>query len=106
MLVILAYCLQENIRSIRDICARQAKMDKSVLVGKNRKALRPLEIPYTEMINHKRALFVLLTMILGKTTRNTSTRGIFHRQMCTKTKNFGENDVTLVAVHYFSILCS
>ena len=57
-------------------------------------------------------------MILGKTTRNTSTRGIFHRQMCTKKKNFGENDViielryyceqsfTLVALHYFSILCS
>ena len=93
-------------------------MDKGVLVGKNRKALHPLEIPYTEMINHKRALFVLLTMILGKTTRNTSTRGIFHRQMYTKKKNFGENDViielryhcersfTLVAVHYFSILCS
>ena len=45
-------------------------MDKSVVVGKNRKALQPLEIPYTEMINHKKALFVLLTMILGKTTRN------------------------------------
>ena len=56
-------------------------MDKSVLVGKNRKALHLLEIPYTEMINHKRALFVLLTMILGKTTRNTSTRGIFHQQI-------------------------
>ena len=92
-------------------------MYKSVLVGKNRKALHPLEIPYTGMINHKRAWFVLLTMILGKTTRNTSTRGIFHQQMCTK-KNFGENDViielryhceqsfTLVALHYFSILCS
>ena len=93
-------------------------MDKSVLVGKNRKALHLLEIPYTEMINHKRALFVLLTMILGKTTRNTSTRGIFHQQMCTKKKNFGEKDViielrnhcersfTLVALHFFSILCS
>ena len=93
-------------------------MDKSVLVGKNRKALHLLEIPYTEMINHKRALFVLLTMILGKTTRNTSTRGIFHQQMWAKKKNFGENDViielrhhcersfTLVALHYFSILCS
>ena len=93
-------------------------MDESVLFGKNRKALHPLKIPYTEMINHKRALFVLLSMILGKTTRNTSTRGIFHQQMCAKKKNVGENDViielryhcersfTLVALLYFSILCS